>query len=99
MSVEVNNRVFVGNLAWKAVESELADFFSSVGTVEDVSIMRESHPPHRSRGYAFVSFETDAEASRAIEELNGTEHMGRELHINTANPRSEADTSRNQEAG
>lgn len=102
MSIEVqespvveatSNRVFVGNLAWKATESELADFFAEAGVVQDVEIMREKHHPNRSRGYAFVSFETNEQAALAIEQLNGKEHMGRPLHVNSATPRREDDAS------
>ena len=49
--------------------------------------MRENHPPHRSRGYAFVSFASFEASDLAIAEFNGKEYMGRPLNINRAQPR------------
>lgn len=90
--VATSERVFVGNLAWKAQEDELADFFSSAGTVTEVNIIREKHNPQRSRGYAFVSFSSTEEAQKAINTLNEKEFMGRTIHLNPATPRTERET-------
>lgn len=91
--MQMNNRVFVGNLPWKAEVSGLQAFFSEVGLVTDVHIVRERGCPTRSSGFGFISFERPEQASQAIAKLNGAEFMGRELQINPAHPRSERDRS------
>ena len=41
----------------------------------------------RAKGFAFVEMENDAEAAQAMNELNGSEFMGRQLVIKEARPR------------
>jgi cold-inducible RNA-binding protein len=83
----MNNRLFVGNLAFHTTEDELQRTFSRFGNVSDVKLVidRESG---RSRGFAFVSMGTDDEASAAIQELNGADLDGRPLKVNVAQERA-----------
>ena len=41
----------------------------------------------RSKGFAFVEMDTDAQAQSAIQGLNDQEHDGRRLTVNEAKPR------------
>jgi RNA recognition motif-containing protein len=47
---------------------------------------RETGKP---RGFAFVDMPNDAEAQKAIENLNGKEFKGRQMNVNQARPREE----------
>ena len=81
-------KIYVGNLPFSATDEELRTLFSKVGTVESVSLPTDRETG-RPRGFAFVEM-SQADASRAIQELNGREMGGRPLRINEAQdkPRS-----------
>ena len=79
----MSNKVFVGGLAWSATEEEFADHFSTVGSVVESRIIKDRETG-RSRGFGFITFATAEEAQKAIEELNGSEFMGREIRVSLA---------------
>ena len=80
--------IFVGNLSYSATEDSIRSLFESYGAVERVSIVtdRDSGQP---RGFGFVEMSSDADADKAIAELNGRELGGRALNINEARPKTE----------
>jgi RNA recognition motif-containing protein len=80
--------IFVGNLSYGTTEQELRTLFENYGAVERVSIITD-RDTGRSRGFAFVEMNDNAEADRAIEALNGYQVSGRALNVNEARPRSE----------
>jgi RNA recognition motif-containing protein len=75
-------KIYVGNLPFTATDAEIRTLFSQHGTVESVSlpIDRDSGRP---RGFGFVEM-SQADASRAIQNLNGKELGGRALRVNEA---------------
>jgi len=80
--------IFVGNLSFGATEDAVRSMFEQYGAVERVSIVtdRDSGQP---RGFGFVEMSVNAEADRAIAELNGRELDGRALNINEARPKED----------
>jgi|SRR5580704_5432065 cold-inducible RNA-binding protein len=80
--------IFVGNLNFGATEDAVRSLFEAYGTVERVSIVtdRDSGQP---RGFGFVEMSANAEADRAIAELNGRELGGRALNVNEARPKTD----------
>ena len=82
----MGNRLYVGNLAFQTTETEIQDAFSQVGTVTEVKLVLDRETG-RSRGFAFVSMGSDAEAQKAIAELNGRNLDGRDLRVNEAEER------------
>jgi cold-inducible RNA-binding protein len=80
--------IFVGNLSFTATEDGVRSMFEAYGAVERVSIVtdRDTGQP---KGFGFVEMTNDAEAEKAITELNGTELNGRALTINEARPKTE----------
>jgi RNA recognition motif-containing protein len=82
----MGNRLYVGNLAFSTTEIEIQDAFSQVGTVTEVKLVLDRETG-RSRGFAFVSMGSDAEAQKAIAELNGRNLDGRDLRVNEAEER------------
>jgi RNA recognition motif-containing protein len=81
-------KLYVGNLPFTATEDAIRNLFAPHGTVEKLSLItdRETGQP---RGFAFVEM-SSADASRAMQALNGTDFGGRSLKINEAQdkPRS-----------
>ncbi len=79
-------RLFVGNLSYRITEQELQDWFSQAGfQLDTVSIMRDRFSGE-SRGFGFVEIADDAEAERAVTQLNGQDYQGRGVVINEARP-------------
>jgi cold-inducible RNA-binding protein len=84
----MENKMFVGNLSWDAVEDDLQELFSKAGTVTEVAVMRDRFTG-RARGFAFVTMSTAEEAAEAIRQLENQEFMGRPLKVNIARPKEE----------
>ncbi|HEY6341788.1 MAG TPA: RNA-binding protein [Bryobacteraceae bacterium] len=80
--------IFVGNLSFGAAEDTIRSMFEQYGAVERVSLVtdRDTGQP---RGFGFVEMTNNAEADRAIAELNGRELDGRSLNVNEARPKGE----------
>ena len=81
-------KIYVGNLSWNADESDLRDAFSAHCEVTSVQIITDRESG-RSRGFAFVEMENDAEAQEAISAVNNKEIDGRPVKVNEAKPRNE----------
>jgi cold-inducible RNA-binding protein len=75
-------KIYVGNLPFSATEAEVRSIFSQHGTVESVTLPTDRETG-RPRGFGFVEM-SQADASRAIQNLNGHEMGGRALRVNEA---------------
>lgn len=82
----MSNKVFVGGISWDTTNDGLAQFFSQVGNVVEAKIIFD-RIKNRSKGFGFVTFSTEEEAQRAVDELNGKELDGRTLNIDIARPK------------
>ena len=82
----MNSKLYIGNLSFKTGEAELRDAFSQFGTVTDVYIAND-RMTGRPRGFAFVTFSTEAQSQLAAEKMNGTDLDGRQLTVNEAKPK------------
>lgn len=78
----MQNKLYVGNLSFKATEDELQKFFESCGNVTEVSIISDRQTG-RPKGFAFIHMSNESEAQKALE-LNGKEFMGRTLQVSEA---------------
>ena len=81
-------RIYVGGLPYSASEQDLEKLFSASGTVTSVSVITDKYTG-QAKGFGFVEMSTDAEATAAINALNGTMMDGRTLTVNEAKPREE----------
>jgi cold-inducible RNA-binding protein len=84
----VNNKLYVGNLSFNTTENDLQDAFAAHGAVTSVDLMQD-RSTGRSRGFGFVTMETEEAAQAAIAALNGRDLGGRALTVNVARPREE----------
>jgi cold-inducible RNA-binding protein len=80
--------IFVGNLNFGATEGAVRSLFEAYGTVERVNLVTD-RDTGQARGFGFVEMSVNAEADRAIAELNGKELDGRALNVNEARPKPE----------
>lgn len=79
---DFNQMVYVGNLPYKAEWQELKDHMKEAGTVEFVKILTEDGTEYgRSKGIGCVRYTLQAEAEAAVETLNGTQMMGRNIIV------------------
>jgi RNA recognition motif-containing protein len=79
-------KLYVGNLPFSATDESVRTLFSAHGTVEKVSLItdRDTGQP---RGFAFVEM-SNADATRAMQALNGADFDGRSLKVNEAQDRA-----------
>ena len=82
----MGTKLYVGNLSFNTTENELQELFSQAGAVQEVTLMQDKFTG-KSRGFAFVTMSSDAEAQAAISKFNGQTVEGRPLTVNEARPR------------
>jgi cold-inducible RNA-binding protein len=80
--------LFVGNMSFQTTEGDLRALFEPFGQITRVH-MAMDRETGRARGFAFVEMANDAEAAKAIAELDGKEFGGRNLKVNEARPKTE----------
>ncbi len=80
--------IYVGNLAPDTTENELREAFAEHGQVVSAKIIKDRYT-FESRGFGFVEIPNKAQATEAIDKLNGTELAGNILRVNEARPRRE----------
>jgi RNA recognition motif-containing protein len=78
-------KLYVGNLPFTATDEAVNALFSKHGTVEKVSLIND-RDTGRPRGFGFVEM-SNADASRAMQALNGTDFEGRSLKVSEAQER------------
>ncbi len=77
----------MGSLPWSVNDAELKTLFEPYGKVASAKVVTDKQT-RRSKGFGFVEFETEAEASAAINALNGSEVKGRNIIVSEAKPKS-----------
>jgi cold-inducible RNA-binding protein len=80
--------IFVGNLSFGATEGAVRSLFEAYGSVERVNLVTD-RDTGQARGFGFVEMSVNADADRAIAELNGRDLDGRALNVNEARPKTE----------
>lgn len=85
--IDDNNeaRIYIGNLHYRIKEKELAAAFESMGSIQEVKIVK-NRKTGRSKGFAFIAFADSGEANRALS-LNGQVLQGRPLVVKLAKPK------------
>lgn len=78
-------KIYVGNLPWSTTDSDLEELFGGFGPVTSAQVVTD-RDSGRSRGFGFVEME-QADAERAIADLNGHQLESRQLRVNEANKR------------
>jgi len=87
-------KLYVGGLSYSTSDSGLESLFSQIGAVDSARVIID-RDSGRSKGFGFVEMSDDSDASRAINELNGTSFDGRTITVNEARPQ----VDRNQRSG
>ena len=87
----MGRNLYVGNLPTSADSVVLEKKFGQCGSVESVKVIKD-RTSGQSKGFAFVQMSSDAEASTAIKELNGTDCDGNPLVVDEARPQAKQQT-------
>ncbi|KAL5560099.1 hypothetical protein UlMin_036310 [Ulmus minor] len=80
MAVPGNASLYVGDLESNVNEAHLYDLFSSVGQISSVRVCRDQNQRY-SLGYGYVNYNTQREATNAMEMLNFTVINGKPIRI------------------
>ena len=79
-------KLYIGNLPFQATEEQINALFTQTGvTTAAVTLVRDRFSG-QPRGFGFVEVQSDEEAERAIQGLNGHDFMGRNIVVNEARP-------------
>ena len=79
--------MYIGNLSYRVKEADLRQVMEEYGTVDSVKLIID-RDTRKSKGFAFVEMPDDAEAAKAIEQLNGAEYVGRSMVVKEALPKN-----------
>ncbi len=90
--------IYVGSLHFKMNEAELREVFEEYGEVTSAKIIIDKYSG-KSKGFGFVEMPNDAEAKKAIEELNGAQVSGRNIIVNESIERTERRSNFNRGGG
>jgi predicted Zn finger-like uncharacterized protein len=78
-----DTKLYVGNIAFECTEDDLVRVFSEAGVVGDVSLVRDEQG--RNRGFGFITMRTKEGGEKAMETLDGSEVMGRNIAVRESN--------------
>lgn len=81
-----DTQIYVGNISFDTVESDLRAAFQQHGTVTKIS-MPLSRETMKSRGFAFVTMSNAEETAAAIEAVNESEITGRTVYASESLPK------------
>uniref|UniRef100_A0A7S3DE86 RRM domain-containing protein n=1 Tax=Palpitomonas bilix TaxID=652834 RepID=A0A7S3DE86_9EUKA len=82
MAKEADRRtIFVGGLADDVNEDTVSAAFVPFGEIKDLHIPRDAVTKQH-KGFGFVEFEDQEDATHAIENMNGAELYGKVLRVN-----------------
>ena len=83
----MGKKLYIGNLSYEATDADLQQVFAQAGTCESAAVIMD-RSTGQSRGFGFVEMSSDAEAQKAIQQLNGQDLKGRALKVNEAMERA-----------
>ena len=82
----MNEKLYVGNLSYQTTAEDLRQLFAQAGTVSACDLITD-RDTGQSKGFAFVTMATQAEAETATTMFNAHSFGDRALTVNTAKPR------------
>lgn len=85
-SPKFDTAIYVGNISFDTVESDLREAFASHGSVQKIQMPLDRNTG-RSRGFAFVTMANAEEHAAAIEGVNESEVAGRTVYVSESLPK------------
>ena len=89
----MSKKLFVGGLPWATTDASLEEAFGRFGEIVQAKVVLDRETG-RSRGFGFVTFESEEDAAVAQQEMNGQSIEGRQVRVDFAisKPRPQRDT-------
>lgn len=81
----MSKKLYVGNLPFTVDSKKLEDLFSQYGQLDEVVVITFKDSG-KSKGFGFVTIVDDAQAEKAMKEMNEKEVEGRQILVNEAKP-------------
>ena len=78
--------IFIASLPFSADDQDLREIFEPFGEVTSAKVIFD-RDRNRSKGFGFVEMAEDADAQKAISELNESSYEGRDLVVKIAEDR------------
>jgi RNA recognition motif-containing protein len=82
----MGRKLYVGNLGFDVTTKDLEELFGQAGVCESVAVITD-RATGQSRGFGFVEMNSEADAQKAMQQLDGQEFKGRALKVNEARDR------------
>ncbi|MCC6158144.1 MAG: RNA-binding protein [Deltaproteobacteria bacterium] len=82
----MSKKLFVGSLSWNTNDDGLRQAFSRFGEISEAKVIMDRETG-RSRGFGFVTFNDEANAITARNEMNGAALDGRTIRVDLAQDR------------
>ncbi|XP_078167253.1 glycine-rich RNA-binding protein 4, mitochondrial-like [Carex rostrata] len=82
----MGTKLFVGGLSYSTDDQSLKEAFDNFGNVTEARVITDRETG-RSRGFGFISFDTDEAAESAQSSMDGQEVQGRNIRVSLANER------------
>jgi len=77
------SKLFIGGLSWNTDDHSLRVKFEEFGPVEDAVVVKDRETG-RSRGFGFVKFTNDDDATKAMHAMNDQDFDGRRIRVDKA---------------
>jgi RNA recognition motif-containing protein len=90
----MTNKLFVGSLDYSITDSQLEEFFSTIGKVVSAKVIVDKYT-NQGKGFGFVEMSSEEEAKIAMDKLNGTTLAGRAIAVKEAKPQEDRNNQRN----
>uniref|UniRef100_H2Y683 RRM domain-containing protein n=1 Tax=Ciona savignyi TaxID=51511 RepID=H2Y683_CIOSA len=81
-------KLFIGGISYETTDESMNDYFSKYGKIEDCVVIKDNSTG-RSKGFGFVTFETETEADACMEERPHTLN-NRQIDVKRAVSREES---------
>ncbi|KAJ8534052.1 hypothetical protein K7X08_007376 [Anisodus acutangulus] len=85
----IASKLFVGGLSFYTTEEGLSEAFSQHGQVIEAKIVTD-RVSDRSKGFGFVTYASEDEAEKALQEMNGKPLNGRVVFVGYAKPKTDS---------
>ena len=79
----MGKKLFVGGLSWDTRDDGLRQAFEPFGDVQEAKVITD-RDTGRSRGFGFVTYQEEADAQNAMQEMDGKMLDGRTIRVNEA---------------
>jgi len=84
----MQNKIFVGNLAFNTTVQDLQEAFEKFGEISEIKVPTD-RDSGRARGFAFITFGRQQDAENALS-LDSKELNGRQIRVSMATEKKES---------